>query len=177
VADFRLETERLVLRSWRDADREPFWAMAQDQAVMRYLPALDRAGSDNVIERMDAAQHAHGCCFWAIECKADARFVGFCGIMAPRPPLTEYEIGWRLASDSWGQGIAREAAQASLDWAWTNLAASSVVAITVPENTRSWGLMQRLGMTRDPAEDFDHPSLPAGDPLRHHVLYRIRRPD
>lgn len=166
----------MVLRGWRDTDREPFWAMARDPEVMRFLPAIDRAQSDGVVERLNAAQHEHNCCFWALERKDDGHFLGFCGIMPPRPPLTEYEIGWRLARDAWGQGYAREAAQASMAWAWGALAAETVVAITVPGNVRSWGLMQRLGMTRDPAEDFDHPALPEGAPLRRHVLYRIHRP-
>jgi RimJ/RimL family protein N-acetyltransferase len=172
-----IETERLLLRRWRDADREPFWAMAKDEEVMRFLlPLTTRRESDAVIDRLMTAQDRHGYCFWALERKHDRRFIGFCGLMAPKPPLREIEIGWRLERSAWGQGYAREGAEATLAWAWRELRAPSVVAITVPANQRSWGLMLRLGMSRDPDDDFDHPALPAGDPLRRHRLYRIRRP-
>jgi RimJ/RimL family protein N-acetyltransferase len=92
------------------------------------------------------------------------------------PIESDVEIGWRLRADCWGKGYAREAAQASLDWAWANLDREAVAAITVTDNRRSWGLMERLGMRRDPLEDFDHPDLAESDPLRRHIVYRIRRP-
>lgn len=171
-----IETERLVLRPWREADREPFWGLGRDPEVMRYLRKLDRAQSDASIDRQMAVQAEHGYCFWPVVRRADGRFLGFCGLMPPRDPLTETEIGWRLARDAWGQGYAREAAEASLAWAWRELDVASVVAITVQDNTRSWGLMERLGMTRNPDDDFDHPALAEGDPLRRHILYRIQRP-
>jgi RimJ/RimL family protein N-acetyltransferase len=176
AADFSIATERLLLRPWRDADIEPFWAMACDADVMRYLPPRTRPQSEQTVQRMMAMQAEHGHCLWAIERKADERFLGFCGLIPPGPPTGEYEIGWRLASDVWGQGYAREAAEASMAWGWCNLATPTVVAITTCENARSWGLMERLGMTRCADEDFDHPDLAEGDPLRPHVLYRIRRP-
>jgi RimJ/RimL family protein N-acetyltransferase len=171
-----IETERLLLRPWRDADREPFWAMACDAEVMRYLPALDRVESDAGVDRQMAMQAEHGHCFWAVEHKDTRGFIGFCGVVPPRPPLSETEIGWRLERAAWGQGYAREAAAASLDWAWRMLPVPTVVAITTVENSRSWGLMKRLGMTYCPEEDFDHPHLAADDPLLPHVLYRIHRP-
>lgn len=123
-----IETERLQLRPWRDADREPFWAMAQDPEVMRYLPAITRMECDGAIDRMKAVQAEHGYCFWALARKADSRFLGFCGLLPPRPPLSEIEIGWRLASDVWGQGYAREAAEAALSWAWLSLETPSIAA-------------------------------------------------
>ena len=171
-----IETERLLLRPWRDEDREPFWAMAQDPEVMRYLPAMDRADSDDSIDRSIETQAEHGYCFWAVELKAEKRFVGFCGMVPPHDPFVEVEIGWRLERAAWGKGYAKEGAEACLDWAWRKLDAASVIAVTVPENTRSWALMLRLGMTHDPAEDFDNPNVPEGDPLRRLVLYRIKRP-
>ena len=171
-----IETERLLLRPWRDADRDPFWAMAQDAEVMRYLPATDRADSDDTIDSMIAAQAEHGYCFWAMMLKGENRFIGFCGLLPPHDPFAEVEIGWRLESAAWGKGYAKEAAQACLEWAWRELGVASVIAVTVPENERSRGLMLRLGMTRKPEEDFDHPRLQEGDPLRRHVLYRIARP-
>jgi RimJ/RimL family protein N-acetyltransferase len=176
VPEFQLETERLILRSWRTEDHEPFWEMSLDPEVMRFLTPLTRADCAGVIAMMNIAQAENGCCFWAMERKSDDRFLGFCGILPPREPTFEFEIGWRLERLAWGQGYACEAAQASLDWVWANLDTLSVVAITVPANKASWGLMIRLGMTYDPAEDFDHPELKEDDPLRRHVLYRIARP-
>lgn len=170
-----IETERLILRPWRDADREPFWAMARDPRVMAYLPPLTRAECDASVDRMIAIERDHGHVFWALERKVGGDFIGFCGVLPPRSPIFEYEIGWRLAHHAWGLGLAREAAAASLDWAWANLPVSSIMAITNLANKRSWGLMERLGMTRYPDEDFEHPDLEEGDPLRPHILYRIHR--
>jgi len=171
-----IETQRLILRGWRDEDRAPFWALAQDPEVMRYLGTLTRQEADASIDRMMAMQDEHGHCFWALEARDDGRFLGFCGIVPPREPTFEYEVGWRIARERWGVGLAREAAQATLAWAWANLATDTVVAITVRGNERSWRLMERLGMQRDLGADFDHPRLPEGDPLRPHILYRISRP-
>jgi len=171
-----IETARLVLRGWQEADRAPFRAMTADPEVMRFLGPSSAAEADAAVDRMIATQAGHGHCFWAVERKADGQFLGFCGIMPPRPPLQETEIGWRLARHAWGQGYAREAAEASLAWAWANLPVPAVMAITVPANERSWRLMERLGMTRQPEDDFDHPALAPDDPLRPHILYRIQRP-
>jgi RimJ/RimL family protein N-acetyltransferase len=171
-----IETERLILRPWCDADREPFWAMACDPRVMAYLPPLTREESDAAVDRMIAVERANGHVFWALERKSEGDFIGFCGILPPRSPIFEHEIGWRLAHHAWGQGLAREAAEASLAWAWANLAVPSIMAITNLANTRSWGLMERIGMVRFLDEDFDHPELAEGDPLRPHILYRINRP-
>lgn len=171
-------TERLILRAWREEDVAPFRAMGQDPEVMRYLgPPASWEDCRRAIERMTVAQVENGHCFWAIERRDDAAFIGFCGLLPAKPPITgEIEIGWRLARASWGQGLALEAARASLDRAWTHLDIPSVAAITVPANRRSWGLMERLGMTRVDGGDFDHPDLAPNSPLRRHVLYRIDRP-
>ncbi len=176
MAEFRLETERLVLREWRKEDKEPLFAMAQDPEVMRYLPGQTREQSDAAIGRMIATQAEVGFCLWAVEKRETGTFIGFCGLLPARSPLCEVEIGWRFVRACWGKGLAREAAQACLEWAWRTLDERSIVAITVPANERSWGLMIRLGMERNADEDFDHPDLPEGDPLRRHVLYRIERP-
>ncbi len=173
---FRIETPRLVLRPWRPEDREHAYAMARDDEVMRYLPAQSREDSDAMIERIHASQEAHGHCFWVVEERATHRFLGYCGIVAPRPPLAEYEIGWRLARSAWKLGYATEAARATLEWTWANLITDSVVAITVPANRASQRVMERIGMARHADEDFAHPALAEDDPLRPHVLYRIRRP-
>jgi RimJ/RimL family protein N-acetyltransferase len=140
---------------------------------------LSRDEVVTAISRQQALQTKLGYCFWAVERKADGLFLGFCGLK-PGPDGTpiegQVEIGWRLRVDAWGKGYAREAAQASLAWAWANLDTPKVAAITNIKNTRSWGLMERLGMRRYPEEDFDHPAVPEGDPLRPHILYRIHRP-
>ena len=171
-----IETERLILRVWRDADRAPFAALNADPAVMQYLPATDCAASDAAVDRMQAAQAAHGHCFWVAERKQDSAFLGFCGPMPARDPLNEVELGWRLRRNAWGQGFATEGARASLAWCWANLDTPTVMAITVPDNIRSRAVMEKIGMHYVEGGDFDHPAVPEGDPLRRHVLYRIARP-
>jgi RimJ/RimL family protein N-acetyltransferase len=176
-----IETERLTLREWRDADRDAFLAMGNSAAVMAHLggaPTPEQV--DAGIARIRACQATKGFCFWAVERRADGAFLGFCGLkIAGDPGLPiegEVEIGWRLREDAWGQGYAREAAQASLAWAWANLDVPRVISITVPANTRSWGLMERLGMTRRPDLDFGHPGFESGHPLHAHITYAIERP-
>ena len=176
--EFRLETERLVLRGWREADIDPFWASACDPAVMRYLPAM--ASRDEAVARyhaQTAMQAEHGYCFWVIERTADGAFLGQCGLCPPRDPFTEVEIGWRLNRAAWGQGYAIEAARAALAWGWAHTATPTVIAVTVPANAPSWRVMDKLGMARNPAEDFDHPAVADDSPLKRHILYRIHRPE
>lgn len=172
-----IETERLILRGWRDSDRAPFHAMSQDERVMATLgPPLWRDESDALIDRLQGILDAQGFTFWAVERKADGAFLGFCGLKpgAEDTPIEgEIEIGWRLAHPYWGQGYAREAAQASLDWGWANLDTPGIAAITSTGNIRSWGLMERLGMVRAPEDDFDHPK--AIERLRPRITYRIAR--
>ncbi len=176
-----IDTERLVLRAWRDADRAPFAAMGRDPEVMRHLgPLQTRADADAAIDRMIALQASHGHCFWPIERREDGALLGHCGLkLAPEgiPGVTGFiEIGWRLRRDVWGQGYAREAAAASLAWGWATLPVGRIVAVTTPSNTASWGLMERLGMTRRHDLDFGHPMLHIGDPLRPHITYEALRP-
>ncbi len=173
-----IETDRLILRGWRDGDIAPFHAMGNDAEVMRYLgPPMTLADAQAAGDRMNAVMAEHGYCFWAVERKDDGAFIGFCGLQPGHDFLAgETEIGWRLRRDAWGRGYAREAAEASLDWGWDNLDVPTITAITVPANMRSWGLMERLGMTRYPDEDFDHPKVPDGSSLKRHILYRIARP-
>ena len=176
MTETAMETERLILREWREEDRDPFFALNSDPAVMEFLPVGTRADSDAAVERMIATQAEHGHCFWAVERKADGAFLGFCGPMPAREPLNEVELGWRLAREAWGHGYATEGARASLAWCWANLDTPTVMAITVPANLRSRRVMEKIGLTYVEGGDFDHPALPEGDPLRRHVLYRIRRP-
>lgn len=181
MGEFRLETERLILRNWRDTDRAPFAAISADSAVMEHIGGvLDRDASDAALARISQQQAASEPCFWAAERKADGVLLGFCGLRRGGHPGTpvpdELEIGWRLARHAWGQGYAREAAAAALDWGWANSQAGRIAAWTVPANAPSWGLMQRLGMTNRPELDFDHPAFAAGHPLRRHLVYTIGRP-
>jgi RimJ/RimL family protein N-acetyltransferase len=140
---------------------------------------MSREVAEESAARQNGFFASHGYCFWAIERKADGFFLGFCGLK-PGPDGTpiagRVEIGWRLARDAWGKGYAREAAAASIAWGWANTDAPEILAMTNIGNVRSWGLMERLGMARDHAGDFDHPAVAVGDPLRPHILYRIRRP-
>lgn len=176
-----IETVRLFVRPWRDADREPFAAMGRDPEVMAHLgPLQSRAQADEAVDRMIALQDERRHCFWAVERRDDGAFLGFCGLkLAPEniPGIADaLEIGWRLKRDAWGAGYAREAAVACLAWGWANLPDDRIIAITTPGNIRSWGLMERLGMVRQHDLDFDHPGLPDGDPLRPHITYEIHRP-
>ena len=175
-----LRTPRLLLRGWRDEDAEPFAAMSADPDVMRHLPPL--LGSDEIIAWIARAhQHwdEHGFGPWVVELPGDARFIGMIGLNRIRwtlPFTPAVEAAWRLARPYWGKGYAVEAARAAIDDGFGRLGLDEIVAYTVPANRASWHVMERLGMSRDPAEDFDHPSRPEGHPLRRHVLYRIRRP-
>jgi RimJ/RimL family protein N-acetyltransferase len=173
-----IETKRLILRGWRDSDVDPFSAMCRDADVMRYLgPPNTREQSADLIAWQNDFLDRLGYCFWALERRDDGAFLGFCGLKpgAPDTPIEhDIEIGWRLAKGYWRQGYAREAAQASLDWGWANTEAPLISAITVAANTASWGLMERLGMTRVAAGDFNHPQ--AAPALNPHILYRIVRP-
>jgi RimJ/RimL family protein N-acetyltransferase len=175
-----IETERLVLRPWRDGDRAPYHALCRDPEVMRFLGApQSRAESDAAIDRMISSQAEQGFCFWAVERRDDEILLGFCGLKLgpPGTPIADdIEIGWRLGRQHWGRGYAREAAEASLVWGWEHTGTRGIAAITVPANTRSWRLMERLGMERVANGDFDHPGVPDGSPLKRHILYRIARP-
>lgn len=177
MAEFRLETERLILRDWRDRDRIAFHAINTDPRVMRFLgPLLTLDDIDALIDRLRTMQESQGHCFWAVERKSDERLIGWCGLIrgASQTPIeNQLEVGWRFAFDMWGQGYAQEAASAAIDWAFHHLPDEAVWAITVDDNDRSWGLMERLGMTRQVALGFDHPNVPEGSPLRPHVTYRI----
>jgi RimJ/RimL family protein N-acetyltransferase len=172
-----LRTERLLLRRWRETDVEPFAEMNADPIVMEYFPAtLSRAESVALIERSERWFDDRGYGLWAIELIAGEAFVGFTGL-APvdeaLPFAPAVELGWRLAHAHWGRGIATEAASAAARFAFETLELPSVVALTAANNVRSRMVMERLGMHRDPVEDFIHPKLPAGDPLAPHVVYRL----
>ena len=171
-----LETSRLRLRRWQSSDREPFAAMNADPRVMEYLPAiLSRAESDGLASRCDAHFDQHGFGLWAVEIRGVAPFAGFLGLSVPNfqahfTPCVE--IGWRLVAEHWGRGYATEGARAALSFGFRALKLDEIVSFTVPGNLRSRRVMERIGMTYDPAHDFDHPSVQGSGPKRH-VLYRM----
>lgn len=168
---------RIRLRRWRDADREPFAAMNADPRVMEFFRSpLNRAASDAMADRIEKDFGERGFGLWAIEVPGLAPFIGFAGFAVPefRAHFTPcVEIGWRLALAHWGQGYATEAARLALRHGFAALAFRDVVSFTSATNLRSRAVMERLGMRRDPADDFDHPAIAEGHPLRRHVLYRL----
>ena len=173
-----LSTARLVLRPWRDADVAAFARLSADPAVMAFLqPLPDRAACAAWVARVREHWRRYGFGQWVVQRAGEAEFVGVVGL-AKVPYQAHFtpavEIAWRLARDYWGRGYASEAARAALDYGLGKLGFDQIVAITVPANWRSRRVMERLGMTRAPEEDFDHPSLPDG-PLKRHVLYRRHR--
>jgi RimJ/RimL family protein N-acetyltransferase len=174
----RIESNRLVLRSWQDQDLDPFHAICSDPKVMATLgPVMSRTETAALIERVSGLEARDGHTFWALERKEDGRLIGWCGVIrgTAGPIDGKAEIGWRLASDCWGYGYASEAARATLDWIFANLADAAAWAITHTGNHRSRAVMERLGMTYQPVLDFDHPKLAADDPLLRHVTYSISR--
>jgi RimJ/RimL family protein N-acetyltransferase len=174
-----IRTERMLLRAWRAEDREPFAALNADPRVMEHFPArLPRAQSDALARRSEQHFAAHGFGPWAVEVPGVAPFIGFVGLVVPAfeahfTPCVE--IGWRLAAEHWGHGYATEAAQAAAVHAFDVVRLEALVSFTTPDNLRSRAVMQRIGMTHDEADDFDHPRLPPGHRLRRHVLYRLNR--
>jgi len=174
-----LRTERLILRRWRAADRELFAMMNADPKVMEYFPAvLSRAESNTLVDWVERHFAERGFGPSAAELKDSGEFIGFIGLSVPRfeaafTPCVE--IGWRLAAEYWGRGLATEGARAVVEHAFSELALKEIVSFTTVGNSRSRHVMEKLRMTHDAADDFDHPSLPAGHALRRHVLYRLRR--
>jgi RimJ/RimL family protein N-acetyltransferase len=172
------ETPRLLLRQWRAADRKPFAALNADPIVMAHFPApLVRAESDELADRCERFIAQRGWGAWATEIKATGEFIGFVGLHIPRDDLPMspcVEILWRLARAYWRQGFATEGAQGTLRIAFEVLQLPEIVSFTVPSNTRSRAVMERLGMQMD-AATFEHPGLPVGHALRTHVNYRLSR--
>jgi RimJ/RimL family protein N-acetyltransferase len=173
-----LRTERLILRHWRPSDRAPFARLNADPRVMEFFPALLTSSESNAVaDRVESHWWQHGFGPYAAELAADGTFIGFVGLFIPafEAAFTPcVEIGWRLAAEYWGQGFATEGARAVVGQARDVMGLDALVSFTPAGNFRSRRVMEKLGMTRDPAEDFDHPSLPEGHALRRHVLYRLR---
>jgi RimJ/RimL family protein N-acetyltransferase len=174
-----IRTDRLLLRRWVTADRAPFAEINSDAEVMRHFPSvLSREESESFADRIAKHFIMHGFGLWAVEILSVAPFAGFVGLAVPsfEAPFTPcVEIGWRLGRAFWGHGYATEAAMAALDFGFKELGLNEVVSFTVPNNVRSRRVMERIGMLHDPRDDFEHPLLPDGHPLRRHVLYRTIR--
>jgi RimJ/RimL family protein N-acetyltransferase len=178
--ELTLRTERLLLRPWTDDDLSPFAALNADPVVMEHFPAtLTREESDLMVERIGVRFAETGLYLWAVAVPGATPFIGFVGLSAPafHAAFTPcVEVGWRLDRTAWGKGYAVEAARTVVADGFDRLGLDEIVSFTTSTNLRSQRVMQRLGMTRDPADDFDHPNLPPGHPLRRHVLYRLARP-
>ena len=175
----QFETKRLVLRRWQNADRAPFAALNADPVVTEFLAGmLTAAESDSLVDRIESHFDTNDFGLWAVTVKNGPAFIGFVGLS--RPTFVAHftpcvEIGWRLDRAQWGKGYATEAARETLRIAFELFDIKEVVSFTATGNVRSRRVMEKIGMTRDPADDFEHPRLPKGHPLRNHVLCRIRK--
>jgi RimJ/RimL family protein N-acetyltransferase len=175
-----ITTERLIMRGWREADLAPWAAMNADPEVRRYVGPLltfEQAAAWVLNYQDDLDRYGFG--FWAVEIRASGEFIGFTGLntMDEGTPFSGVELGWRLARSAWGRGYATEAGLAALRYGFDAVGLPEVVAVTMARNVRSQAVMRRIGMTTDPAEDFDDPDVGEG-PLRRHVVYRkLRDPE
>jgi RimJ/RimL family protein N-acetyltransferase len=174
-----LQTSRLRLRAWRDEDLPLFAELNADREVMEHLLGpLTRSQSDALVGRITEHFLREGFGFWAVEAPGVSGFIGMVGIGIPSytAPFTPcVEVGWRLGRQYWGQGFATEAARAALEFGFETVDLPEIVALTVPSNARSRAVMAKLGMVRAASDDFDHPLVPAGHPLKRHVLYRLSK--
>jgi RimJ/RimL family protein N-acetyltransferase len=173
-----VDTPRLRMRQWRDADREPFAALNADPVVMEFFGAVEsRESSDASIDAWQSQLASRGWSNWALELRASGEFLGFTGLSVPRRVLPFspcVEVGWRLARRHWGQGYATEAARAALEVGFARLALPEIVSFTTVGNRRSRAVMERIGL-RDTHRNFEYPAFPDGHPLRRHCLYRRTR--
>ena len=176
-----IETERLRLRRWRDSDLPAFAAMNADPNVRRYFSSrLTREESDASVARFIRMYGLDGYGFMATELRETSEFIGLLGIqrmsfLLPGRSVPAVEIGWRFNENSWGKGLATEGARACLDLAFGKFQLQEIVAFTTPINLPSRRVMEKLGMIRNPDDDFDDPRIPAGNPCQRHVLYRIQK--
>ncbi|WP_421929604.1 GNAT family N-acetyltransferase [Neoaquamicrobium sediminum] len=179
----RLETDRLIIRNWEDRDRDLFHRINSDDDVMQFFPfRRSRAEADAFLDRIRAENEARGYGFTALELKQGGACIGFAGLypdnVAPSRPAGAVEIGWRLAPEFWGKGYVTEAAEALLAFGFEELGLKEIISFAVWNNDRSTAVMRRIGMTRHPEGDFDHPRVPDTHPqLKRHVLYALKRQD
>jgi RimJ/RimL family protein N-acetyltransferase len=179
IMDSMFETDRLILRNWKESDLVPFYEMNCDPKVLEFLPrALTREESDGLVQKFKTDLGKNGFGRWALELKTSGQFVGFVGLSKPNFQ-TDFtpcvEVSWRIAYPFWGKGLATEAALKAVHLGFTDFNLTEIVSFTVPMNVRSIRVMEKLRMTRDPKEDFNHPSLESGHPLERHVLYRLQK--
>jgi RimJ/RimL family protein N-acetyltransferase len=175
-----IETERLILRAFRDGDRAPMAAINADPRVHEWLGGpIGAAQTDALIDRVNTHIAEHGYGFFAAERKSEGKLIGMIGLQIVRaelPPAPGVELGWRLTPEAQGTGLATEGAAAALGWGFANLDRDELIAFTAVTNTRSQAVMRRIGMAHDPARDFDHPALAEDHPLRRHVVFVAKRP-
>ena len=176
--EFRIETPRLIIRPWKDSDIPEFAKMNQDPEVMEFFPSFltpeETAGRVDFYRRH---MSEHGFCFWAVELKETHEFMGFVGLAVCGPELPfspAVEIGWRIAKKHWNQGYATEAARFVLHEAFERFNLKEVVSFTAIPNKKSMRIMEKIGMSHDPKDDFDHPKLAKDHWLCRHVLYRAK---
>lgn len=174
-----IQTDRLILRAYREEDRSDFAALNGDPQVGAWLGGtLDGAGSDALLDRFNAHIAEHGWGPWAVERRSDGRLIGMTGLASVSETLPvgpAIEVEWRLIPAAWGQGFASEAAKAALDWGFANLDQDEFLAFTADINLASQGVMRKIGMVADPSRDFDHPNLATDHPLNRHVVYVARK--
>ena len=175
----RLPTPRLLLRTWHANDLGPFARMNSDPRVMEFFPKLlAPSESYEMFTRITAHFEKHGFGLWAVEIPGVTEFAGFIGLSVPTfeaPFMPCVEIGWRMAAEYWRKGYATEGANAAITAGFDLLGLNEIVSFTSPLNVRSVMVMERIGMTHDPKDDFDHPRVAVGHALRRHVLYRIQK--
>lgn len=173
----QLETERLILRRWQDADLEPFSAITANREVRRYYPStLTQDETKSLIERIESHFEKEGFGLWALELKSTGQLIGYTGLQKPNIEahfMPCIEIGWQLCRKHWGKGYAPEAARKVLEDGFVRLALEEIVSFTAAVNQKSIRVMEKLGMQRNPADDYEHPMLPTEHPLKPHVLYRL----
>jgi ribosomal-protein-alanine N-acetyltransferase len=177
-----LRTERLVLRRWTTEDLEPFAAMNADTVVMEHFfrGVMTRERTASFMASIEEEFEDCGFGLWAVGVEGTADFIGFVGLhraLFEADFTPAVEVGWRLASLYWGRGYATEAARAAIGFGFEQIGLSEIVSFTNVANTRSQSVMKRIGMVRDPGDDFDHPTVPEGHPVRRHVLYRLKAQD
>ena len=174
-----IRTDRLLLRRWRDSDREPFAALNADPDTMRFFPAtLDRLASDALVDRIESQFEQQGYGLWALEVTDTGAFIGFTGLNPMPddvPGAGGTEVGWRLARNAWHRGYATEAATAALQVAFGDVRMTEIWSMTAVLNEPSQAVMRRLGLSE--VARFEHPAIPIGDPLRAHVTYHLSRPE
>jgi RimJ/RimL family protein N-acetyltransferase len=173
----QIKTDRLILRQWKSSDLAPFAKLNADSRVREFFPStLSCEESDASAETISQNIEKNGWGFWAVSCPGVSDFIGMVGLSEVKcaaPFVPAVEIGWRLAHEQWGKGYATEAARAAAAFGFSTLDLEEIVAFTTLQNDRSRHVMKKIGMKHTPADDFEHPLVPEGDPLRKHVLYRL----